>query len=207
MNTLSIISFLCAAILLSLMPGPDNLFTLGQSIAKGARAGIFTILGLCTGLLVHIFASIIGISAMIYQSSLAFTIIKYAGAAYLLFLAYQSFTEKSTGFHLKQEEALDHKSLYKRGVIMNLLNPKVSLFFLSFIPQFIHYDKGHVPFQMLVYGILFLVQAFIIFTLISLFAAKIGHYLQKNPTLSKKMNYIQGCIFALIGIQIALSEK
>lgn len=182
MDFLSILSFLGAAIVLTLMPGPDNLFTLAQAIAKGKNAGIFTTLGLCTGLLVHIAAATIGISAVIYQSALAFTVVKYAGAAYLLFLAYKSFKEKSSSFNLNNEDSLDYKALYKKGVIMNLLNPKVSLFFLAFFPQFIQYENGNVSMQMLIYGILFLIQALVIFTLISLFAGKVGYFLRKDAS-------------------------
>ncbi|PMC37398.1 LysE family translocator [Bacillus sp. UMB0899] len=207
MDFLSIISFLGAAIVLTLMPGPDNLFTLAQSIAKGKKAGIFTTLGLCTGLLVHIAAATIGISAVIYQSALAFTLVKYAGAAYLLFLAYKSFRDKSSGFTLTNENSLDYKSLYKKGVIMNLLNPKVSLFFLAFFPQFIQYENGNVSLQMLGFGILFLIQALVIFTLISMFAGKVGNFLRKDPSLSKKINMIQGSLFTLIGLKIAFSQK
>lgn len=207
MDYLSVISFLSAAIVLTLMPGPDNLFTLAQSIAKGKNAGIFTTLGLCTGLLVHITAATVGITAVIYHSTLAFTLVKYAGAAYLLFLAYKSFKDKGSSLNLETEDFLDYKSLYKKGIIMNLLNPKVSLFFLAFFPQFINYSNGNVPLQMFVYGILFLVQAFIIFTLISIFAGKVGYFLRKNPTISKKINFIQGSLFALIGLKMAFSQK
>ncbi|MBD8025029.1 LysE family translocator [Ureibacillus sp. Re31] len=207
MDILSILSFLGAAIVLTLMPGPDNLFTLAQSIAKGKNAGIFTTLGLCTGLLVHITAATIGISAVIYQSAFAFTVVKYAGAAYLLFLAYKSFREKSSSFHLHNEDNLDYKSLYKKGIIMNVLNPKVSLFFLAFFPQFINYENGHVPIQMLIFGIIFLIQSFVIFTLISIFASKVGNFLRKNNSISKKINMIQGSLFTLIGLKIAFSQK
>ncbi|MGC5327481.1 LysE family translocator [Brevibacillus sp. SYSU BS000544] len=207
MDFLSVTSFLGAAIVLTLMPGPDNLFTLAQSIAKGKYAGIFTTLGLCTGLLVHITTATIGISAVIYQSALAFTVIKYAGAAYLLFLAYKSFSEKSSSINLTNEDTLDYKSLYKKGIIMNLLNPKVSLFFLAFFPQFINYENGNASIQMLVYGIIFLVQTLVIFTFISMFAGKVGYFLRKNPSLSKKINIIQGSLYAIIGLKIAFSQK
>lgn len=207
MELLTVLSFLGAAIVLTIMPGPDNMFTLAQSLAKGKNAGIFTTLGLCTGLLVHIAAATIGISALIYKSAFAFTIVKYAGAAYLLYLAYKSFRDKGSSLQLKNEDNLSYKSLYKKGVIMNLLNPKVSLFFLAFFPQFINYEMGLISMQMLIYGILFLVQALFIFSLISIFAGKAGYYLRKNPTISRKMNVLQGILFTLIGLNIAFSEK
>lgn len=207
MDFLSVISFLGVAIVLTVMPGPDNLFTLAQSIAKGKNAGIYTSLGLCTGLIVHITAATIGVTAIIYQSALAFTVVKYIGAAYLLFLAFKSFKEKGSSFDLKAENSLDYKALYKKGIIMNLLNPKLSLFFLAFFPQFIHYENGNASIQMLVYGIVFLIQAFVIFMLISIFAGKVGYFLRKNPSLSKKISIIQGSLFALIGLKIAFSQK
>ncbi|MEK9198278.1 MULTISPECIES: LysE family translocator [Bacillales] len=207
MDIVTVLSFLGAAIVLTLMPGPDNLFTLAQSIAKGKNAGIFTTLGLCTGLLVHITAATIGISAVIYQSAFAFTVVKYAGAAYLLYLAFKSFREKSSNFNLHNEDNLNYKSLYKKGIIMNVLNPKVSLFFLAFFPQFIHYENGNVPIQMLILGIIFLIQSLVIFSLISIFAGKVGNFLRKNNSIAKKINIIQGSLFTLIGLKIAFSQK
>ncbi|TWT25185.1 LysE family translocator [Planomicrobium sp. CPCC 101110] len=207
MDFLSIAAFLGAAVLLTLMPGPDNLFVLAQSIAKGKKAGLSTSLGLCTGLLFHIGAATVGLSALVYQSSLAFTLVKYAGAAYLLYLAYKSFRDKSSGFSLDGESSLSYTALYKRGVIMNLLNPKVSLFFLALFPQFINYSLGNIPGQMLVYGLVFLLQALVIFSLISMFAGSVGAFLQKSPSMSKRINQLQGSLFALIAFNIAFSEK
>ncbi|MGG4218456.1 LysE family translocator [Paenibacillus jamilae] len=203
----TILAFLGAAIVLTIMPGPDNVFTLTQSIAKGRNAGIFTTLGLCTGLLVHIFAATFGLAAIIYQSSLAFAVIKYAGAAYLLFLAYKSFRAKDTNFELKSGDTLNYKSLYKKGVIMNLLNPKISLFFLAFLPQFVNQESGNVSVQMLVLGVVFLMQTLVLFILISIFAGKVGSFLRRNPSFSKKINYIQGSLFTLIGLKIAFTQK
>ena len=107
--------------------------------------------------LVHITAATIGLSAIIYHSTLAFSVVKYAGAVYLLYLAYKSFKDKGEKLDLNAGNSLDHRALYKRGIIMNLLNPKVALFFLAFFPQFINYETGSVSVQMLVYGFLFLV--------------------------------------------------
>ncbi|MEC1238051.1 LysE family translocator [Bacillus paralicheniformis] len=207
MDVISIVSFLGAAVLLTLMPGPDNLFVLAQSISKGKSAGIATACGLCIGLVVHISAAAAGISAAIYQSAVAFSIVKYAGAAYLLFLAYQSFRQKSADFNLEAKDSLNHRALYQKGVVMNLLNPKVSLFFLAFLPQFIHPGTFSVTTQMLVYGMLFLIQAFVIFVMISLFADKVGGRLRSSPQAAKKVHLLEGSLFALIGLKIAVSQK
>ncbi|MCY7993849.1 LysE family translocator [Bacillus haynesii] len=207
MDVISIVSFLGAAVLLTLMPGPDNLFVLAQSISKGKSAGVATACGLCTGLIGHIFAAAAGISAAIYQSAVAFSIVKYAGAAYLLFLAYQSFRQKSTGFNLEAKDSLNRRALYQKGVVMNLLNPKVSLFFIAFLPQFTHPGTFNVTTQMLVYGMFFLIQAFVIFVMISLFAEKVGDRLRRSPQAAKKVHLLEGSLFALIGLKIAVSQR
>jgi len=173
MDVISIVSFLGAAVLLTLMPGPDNLFVLAQSISKGKSAGGATACGLCTGLIGHIFGAAAGISAAIYQSAVAFSIVKYAGAAYLLFLAYQSFRQKSTGFNLEAKDSLTF----------------------------------NVTTQMLVYGMLFLIQAFVIFVMISLFAEKVGDRLRRSPQAAKKVHLLEGSLFALIGLKIAVSQR
>ncbi len=209
MDIWTILSFLGTAVLLTLIPGPDNMFVLAQSIAQGKRAGIATTLGLCTGLLVHITAATLGISAVIYQSALAFHIIKYAGAAYLLYLAWQSFRAKSNDVWSGDSQLPHYRlsALYRRGILMNVLNPKVSLFFLALLPPFVQRDAGHIPLQMLVLGTIFLLQALLLFSLISLLAGRMGGLMMRSPHLSRYMNRIQGMIFALIGLKVALSSR
>lgn len=205
MDIATVLSFLGVAVLLTLMPGPDNLFVLAQSISQGRKAGIATTLGLCSGLIVHVTAAALGISAIIYQSGVAFAIVKYAGAAYLLYLAWKSFREKESRLTLNNQKSLNYRSLYKKGILMNILNPKVSLFFLALLPQFVDHSTGHVPIQMLVLGIVFMLQAIIIFIVISFFSEKVRNLLLKSPRISKKLNYIQGTLLGIIGLNIAFS--
>jgi threonine/homoserine/homoserine lactone efflux protein len=200
-------SFLGVAILLTLMPGPDILFVIAQSISQNKKAGIATALGLCSGLIVHITAATLGISTIIYQSALAFTVIKYTGASYLLYLAWQSFKEKETGFAFNHNKPFKYPSLYKKGILMNLLNPKVSLFFLALLPQFVNKSMGHITLQMFILGIIFLVQALVIFIAVSVFSEKLRHVLLTNSFIAKRMNIVKGLLLGLIGIQIAFSEK
>ncbi|MBS2772985.1 MULTISPECIES: LysE family translocator [Anoxybacillaceae] len=200
-------SFLGVAILLTLMPGPDILFVIAQSISQDKKAGIATALGLCSGLIVHITAATLGISTIIYQSALAFTVIKYTGAAYLLYLAWQSFKEKEKGFAFNHNKPFKYPSLYKKGILMNLLNPKVSLFFLALLPQFVNKSLGHITLQMFILGVIFLVQALVIFVAVSVFSEKLRHVLLTNSFIAKRMNIVKGLLLGLIGIQIAFSEK
>lgn len=207
MDSLVLLSFLGAAILLTLMPGPDILFVTAQSISQNKKAGIFTALGLCTGLIVHITAATLGISAIVYQSAVAFTIVKYAGAIYLFYLAWMSFRDKGQPFSIKQQNSIDYGSLYKKGILMNLLNPKVSLFFLALLPQFIDNSSEYISLQMFILGVIFLIQALFVFSLVSIFAGKIGQLLVNNSFIARKMNVLQGTLFGIIGLQIALSKQ
>ncbi|MEI5906275.1 LysE family translocator [Bacillus spongiae] len=207
MDLVVVLSFIGVAVLLTLMPGPDILFVIAQSISQNKKAGIATALGLCTGLIVHISAATLGISAIIYQSSLAFAIVKYAGAAYLLYLAWMSFREKESDQMMGNQKVLAYRSLYKKGILMNILNPKVSLFFLALFPQFVDESVGSVSLQILLLGIVFLIQALVIFTIVSIFSEKVGNVLTNSSFISKRMNAIKGSLLAIIALQIAFSEK
>ncbi|WP_377888668.1 LysE family translocator [Alkalihalobacillus sp. R86527] len=202
-----IVSFLFAAVVLTIMPGPDNLFVLAQSISQDKRAGIATSLGLCSGLVVHITAAAVGISALLYQSSLAFSIVKYLGAAYLLYLAFQAFRERKQSTLVKNQHNQPYIALYRKGIIMNILNPKVSLFFLALLPQFVNQHVGYASLQMVTLGVIFIIQAFLIFTAISLFASSIKGLLLKNSAIVGKINMVKGVLIGIIGIQIAFSSK
>lgn len=202
-----VLSFLGVAVLLTLMPGPDILFVIAQSISQNKQAGIATALGLCTGLIVHITAATLGVSALIYQSALAFSLVKYAGAAYLLYLAWQSWKEKEEGFVVGDEKPLAYTALYKKGILMNLLNPKVSLFFLALLPQFVNPSLGHTSGQMFVLGVIFLVQALVIFTIVSTFSATFRQVLLRNEWIAKRIHVAKTLLLGWIGIQMAFSHK
>ncbi|MGG3799750.1 LysE family translocator [Metabacillus fastidiosus] len=207
MDLMLLLSFLGAAIFLTLMPGPDILFVIAQSISQNKKAGIATALGLCSGLVVHITAATLGISAIVYQSSLAFAIVKYAGAAYLLFLAWQSFRDRGDGLTINSQKSLKYKQLYKKGILMNILNPKVSLFFLALLPQFVDKTAGHISLQMLILGFIFMMQALIIFIAVSILSDKIRRLLIGHSFIGKRMNMIQGLLFTIIGLQIAFNKN
>ena len=138
-------AFFVTAIVMGLAPGPDNIFVLTQSALYGFRAGIVTTLGLMTGLFGHTAAVALGVAALFQTSEMAFTVLKCAGAAYLLYLAWLSFRSGASRAWLEQSTFPGYWALYRRGVIMNITNPKVTLFFLAFLPQFAKPELGNVP--------------------------------------------------------------
>lgn len=207
MDISNLIAFVFAAMLLTLMPGPDILFVLAQSMTQGKKAGIMTALGLCTGITVHTLAAALGVSAIFYHSAAAFQVVKYAGAIYLLYLAWQAFKERKEGIGEQASVALNYSALYKKGILMNLLNPKVALFFLAFLPQFVTPTAGQVPLQMIILGILFMLQAIVIFTIISFLAGIIANKLLKKPKTAIYVNWSKVALFTCLGLRLALTEK
>lgn len=194
--------FVSAAVLLTLMPGPDILFVITQSITRGRRAGIVFAAGLCTGLIAHVTAVSLGVSVLLMSSPVAFTILKFAGAAYLLYLGVKAFLARHENhFDLNTTGAASGK-LYRKGILMNMLNPKVILFFLAFFPQFI--DKGienPIP-QMLLLGAIFMVQAFLIFSTVAFLADRLARRLMQNPHIALGVNIAEALIYCAIGISI-----
>lgn len=203
----TLLLFITASTLLALAPGPDNLFVLTQSMSKGAKPGIFVTLGLCTGLIVHTTAVALGVAAIFQTSQLAFDILKYIGALYLLYLAYLSF-KSSSPHHLKaNHKNLSYIKLYKRGIFMNVTNPKVSIFFLAFLPQFTDIKNGNVTVQIFLLGFIFIICAFVVFGSISLLAGKIGSWFNKTKNGEAILNKIAGSIFALLALKLAFTSR
>lgn len=199
--------FIAASVALTLLPGPDIIFVLTQSISQGKMAGIATASGLCTGVLFHTTAAALGVSVILYKSSLAFSILKYAGAVYLLYLAFRALKEGEEFISSSTSVERDLSLLYRRGIFMNLLNPKVSLFFLAFLPQFVNLEAGNVPYQMIFLGVVFLIQAQVVFFFVSVFAGYIGIKIMERPGIGKHVNRAKASIFSVIGLELALSSR
>ena len=199
---MNIWGFLSAAVLLTLAPGPDILFVITQSITRGKRAGIVFVLGLCTGLIFHIAAVSLGVSILIKESPTAFMILKICGALYLIYLGVKTFlSRKQATLTIGQQNNVMPK-LYRRGILMNLLNPKVILFFLAFIPLFINTDADNKALQLCFLGLLFIIQAFIIFTAVALLSSKLAGGLMGKPKVAYWINIAVSLIYAVIGISI-----
>lgn len=206
-ETTSLLLFTIAALLLALAPGPDNIFVLTQAALKGRFVGLVVTLGLCTGLVVHTSAVALGVAAIFQTSAMAFSLLKFAGAAYLLWLAWGAF--RAGGVPL--EAATDHEKgwgrYYLRGILMNVTNPKVSIFFLAFLPQFTHPERGHLPLQMAVLGGLFILATLVVFGAISLLAGGLGQWLRRTPRVQQWLNRAAGAVFAGLAIKLAMSSR
>ncbi len=203
----SLAVFFAASVLLAISPGPDNLFVLAQSLVGGRITGFMITLGLCTGLLVHISAVALGVAAVIKASSLAFTLLKVAGAGYLLYLAWRAFRASGLAAASAGNERLSSVQLYRRGIIMNVTNPKVTMFFLAFLPQFINPETGPVIPQIVLLGGLFIFATLIIFSGVALLAGWIGEWLKRSVNTQIWLNRLAGTLFAGLAIKLLLTRQ
>lgn len=205
----SLVLYLMAVLTINLLPGPDMLYIMSQSISHGKRYGLAAALGIASGCFIHIFAVAIGLSSLLYKSSTAFTLIKYLGASYLLYLGITSFINKQSTLNaINLKSTTTWKKAYAQGFVTNVLNPKVALFFLAFLPQFIdpasHYSVG---LQMLVLGLIFNMSGTIVNILVAYFFGSIKHWIANNPLALKIQQKLTGVILVGLGLRLATFER
>ena len=198
--------FFSTSILLTLAPGPDNIFVLTQATIRGRLAGWIITLGLCTGLIGHTLIVATGIAVIFQVSLIAFTILKLAGSAYLLYIAFLAFRASVTTLNLSSNGITSLFQLYRRGIIMNVTNPKISIFFLSFLPQFADPNRGSIMLQILSLGLVFIISAMLVFGMISIFAGFLGNRLQHSSIAQIIMNRIAGTVYAALAIKLTIIE-
>lgn len=202
-----LISFLGASVLLTVMPGPDNILVLTESITKGKNSGTALSIGLSSGVLIHTLAAATGLSLIIQSSAMAFQVLKYLGAAYLFYLAIMTLREKSQKVDMVSDKSsYSFWNLVKKGFFMNVLNPKVSLFFIAFLPQFVSSGGMHVTLQMIILGVIFMVQALLIFVMISRLSGRLSSYLD-SPKFWNSTKYGKALILAVLGVALLFSKK
>ena len=202
----SLTTFVIASVLLALVPGPDNIFVLTQSSVNGHKAGLLVTLGLCTGLIVHTSAVALGITAVLKTSYVAFTVLKIAGAMYLLYLAWRAFHASSEEINTGQSREVAGIKYYLRGVIMNVTNPKVSIFFLAFLPQFADPSRGPVIQQIFFLGMIFILVTLLVFGGIALLAGAVGAWLANTPRAQTIMNRIAGAVFVAMALKLVTAN-
>jgi threonine/homoserine/homoserine lactone efflux protein len=203
----SLITFTIASTLLTLAPGPDNMFVLTQSALYGRKSGIFITLGLCTGLLVHTSAVALGIAAVLLVSLTAFTVLKLVGAGYLLYLAWNAFRAKARKIDEHAGNMPEPSALYRQGVIMNISNPKVAIFFLAFLPQFANPATGNMAGQLFLLGMIFLAIALVIFILIASLAGFISEWLKHSEKAQMLLSQIAGLVFIALALRLATTSR
>jgi threonine/homoserine/homoserine lactone efflux protein len=197
----TIIAFVAASVVLSLVPGPDNIFVMSHSALKGWRIGFYTTLGLCTGLIGHTVLVSIGVSIIFQTSAIAFNGLKIIGACYLLYLAWLSIQNKELNLGGTDKNSTN-RSYYFTGVIMNLTNPKVAIFFLVFLPQFVNTSNDNVTIQIFILGILFIISALCVFTSIAYLASFLENFLKKSKTVNKNLNILAALIYFALAINL-----
>jgi len=197
----TLIAFVTASVVLSLVPGPDNLFVMSHSALKGWRIGFYITLGLCTGLIGHTVLVAIGVSVIFQTSAIAFNGLKIVGACYLLYLAWLSVQNKELNLGGTDRDSTN-RSYYFTGVIMNLTNPKVALFFLVFLPQFVNTSNDNVTIQIFLLGLLFILSALCVFTSIAYLASFLEDILKKSKTVNKNLNILAALIYFALAINL-----
>lgn len=201
-----ILLFLIAAVMLTLAPGPDNIYVLTRGIAQGKKAGLIAALGFSSGLFFHTLLAVFGFAAVIKAYPAAYHALQYAGAAYLVYLGIRTLrTAASLSLHATLAP-VSLSRIYWQSVIANMLNPKVTLFFIAFLPQFVNVQAGHIAWQMLLLAVVFIIQALAIFSAIAFFSGIVGAYFQRQARAALYLNRLAGCAFVGLGIRIALPE-
>ena len=207
METNILISFIAASGLLAISPGPDNIYVLVQSITNGIKYGLATVLGLITGCLVHTSLVAFGVSALINKNEAIFLSLKIFGASYLTYLAYKVFKSNSK-ISLSSKNTLEKNTfkLFKQGFIMNVLNPKVSIFFLAFFPGFLFSDSINIVNQFFILGFIFMGVSLVIFSLIAILSGSISTYLRQHSKTGSILKWLQIIVFIGIAIFILFTD-
>ena len=200
-------AFFLASALLAIAPGPDNVFVLTQSAMHGKLSGLVVVFGLCTGLLFHTTAVAFGVAVIFQASTLAFTLLKVIGAGYLVYLAWQIFRASPEQISMPSDQQKSLGTLYRRGIIMNLTNPKVSIFFLAFLPQFADPVRGPISLQMIALGGIFIIATILVFGAIALIGGTLGEWLNRSDYAQRIMNWTAGTIFIGLALKLVTAER
>ena len=210
MSHTALILFLTTSLLLILVPGPDMIYVVTRGVAQGRKASLISAAGVCTGICVHTTFAALGLSALLTRSAVAFSAVKYAGAAYLIYLGAKALLGREV---LAAQEGsanvpcVGSLKLYRQGVVSNVLNPKVALFFLAFLPQFVNKSGEGVGIQMLLLGLLFTLMTQAVLTGVALFSGTIGQWIRRKPGVARIVSRITGSVLIALGLRLTLPER
>ncbi len=200
--------FVAASMALISTPGQDNIYILTRGISQGRLAALVSAWGVCAGLLVHTAFAAAGLSAILASSALAFSVVKYAGAAYLVYLGLRMILSRE-GLAISEGDgarSASMRTVFLQGVASNVLNPKVALFFLAFLPQFVSAGASESHLQFLFLGLLFVALALVVTTLLALFCGIVGNWLKGRPSVAGAIGKAAGSVFVALGARLALSD-
>ena len=198
-------SFLLSSILLNITPGADIIYVLSRSVTGGKKIGLLSALGICTGIFIHTILVAMGLSALLISSPIAYKIMTILGAAYLVFLGLKTiFSKKTTLFNKKFEGDLNYKKIYFQGVVTNALNPKIALFFLSFLPQFVDTSISTTPLPFLLLGFTFLTTSTIWCCVVAFTSSFVSKLLNKSDKIATIAEKITGIIYIILGINVLI---
>ncbi|MBW9053052.1 LysE family translocator [Rhizobium mesosinicum] len=202
------IGFLTTAVLLNISPGPDMAFILGHTIKSGTRAGFSAVFGIWTGACIHVLLAAFGLSAILAASAIAFSTVKWVGAIYLVWLGIQALRSKGEGGFVRAAgETLGRRRIYRQGVLVSLLNPKVAIFFLAFLPQFVVEGAGPAWLQLAVHGGLIIVVAFFIEPPLILAGGRLADLFKRNAKIGLWLDRGLGALFVALGVRLALTTR
>ncbi|HET9364153.1 MAG TPA: LysE family translocator [Candidatus Angelobacter sp.] len=200
------LTFLFAAFMLNIAPGPDMLYVIGRSLGQGRKAGIVSALGIFVGCWVHILGAAFGIAALLRSSPVAFNVVRYAGAAYLVYLGIKIIAQRSN-LAQQQPKPASLASIFRQGVITNVLNPKVALFFLAFLPQFVDAHRGSVVWQILLLGLIFNVGGTAVNLGVAYAGGTLGELLRRNARFARMQQWFTGLVFIGLGARLAWQRR
>jgi threonine/homoserine/homoserine lactone efflux protein len=207
LDSAALVSFILAGLLLNLTPGPDVLYIVARSTSQGRAAGVVSVLGIVSGCLVHIVAAAAGLSALMVKVPMAYQIVRWAGAAYLVWLGLRALLQRRGPMELQAVTAQPLRRIYWQGVITNALNPKVALFFVAFLPQFTDPARGSLALQFLVLGLIFNLNSLWVNLGYALAAAHLGGWLRRRFGLGALLQRITGAVYLALGLRLLLPDR
>jgi threonine/homoserine/homoserine lactone efflux protein len=198
--------FITAALILLFIPGPAVLYIVARSVEQGRRAGLASASGIATGTLAHVLAATLGLSALLLSSAIAYSVVKYAGAVYLLYLGIKKFRERpAVKDEVKRVQPLPLRRIYAQGILVQVLNPKTAIFFFAFLPQFVNPARGHVSLQFFALGMLFILLGLSSDSVWALTAGSAAGWLRQNQAFIRNERYISGTVYLGLGMATAVS--
>jgi len=201
------VEFLITSLIVVLIPGTGVVFTVSTGLARGRRASVFAALGCTAGIVPHLLATVLGLAALMHTSAVAFQMLKYAGVAYLLYLAYATWNDRSTFAIEETPSKSSAKRLIVKGFLLNILNPKLTIFFLAFLPQFIEHRTSSPLVQLLLLSAVFMAMTFAVFVVYGVLAHAFRRAVIESPRVQAWLRRGFAATFAGLGTQLALSER